>query len=231
MKELHIVNEQAQVIDITPEAEIEQKALAIPEKARMVVVTNNQSMQIADNTRDTIKAMIKEVDAVFKPMADKAFQAHRAITGKWKETVQPLKDADLYLERQVKSYLAEVKRIADLEAARIREEQRKIEEERILREAAEAEAQGNTQEAEAIINEPVYVPYVPPVVTTPKVDNRRYRTIPRARVTNTIAFLKWAVNQSGWLDCMTYVQAALDRKAKALGKEINNIPGLEYYEE
>lgn len=223
--------ESVQAIDITPTEEIEQKALAIPEKARMIVVANNQSMQIADNTRDTIKAMIKEVDSVFKPMADKAFQAHRAITGKWKETVQPLKDADLYLEKQVKSYLAEVKRIADLEAARLREEQRKVEEERILREAAEAEAQGNTQEAEAIINEPVYVPYVPPVVTTPKVDNRRYRTIPRARVIDKAALVRYVAAHPALLDLIDINQSVINTKAKALGKEINNIPGLSYYEE
>jgi hypothetical protein len=223
--------ESVQAIDITPTEEIEQKALAIPDMAHMIIVEDNLSMQMADNTRDAIKAMIKEVDTFFKPMADKAFQAHRAITGKWKETTQPLKDADLYLERQVKSYLAEVKRIADLDAARIREEQRKIEEERILREAAEAEAQGNTQEAEAIINEPVYVPYVPPVVTTPKVDNRRYRTIPRAKVIDKGALVRYVAAHPALLDLIDINQSVINTKAKALGKEINNIPGLSYYEE
>ena len=120
---------EAQVIDITPTTEVETRALAIPEKARLVVVTDNDSMAIADNTKGLIKDMIKEIDATFKPMADKAFQAHRAITGKWKEVVQPLKDADEYLTGQVKGYLRKVEEERQAEERRLAEIDRMDEEE------------------------------------------------------------------------------------------------------
>lgn len=221
----------AQVIDITETSAVEAKALAIPEQARLIVVTDNDSMAIADNTKAVIKDMLKEINETFKPLADKAFQAHRAITGKWNEVKKPLEDADKYLTGQVKGYLAEVKRKAEEEAARIREEQRKIEEERRLREAEEAEKEGKHKEAEAIIEEEVFVPYVAPVINTPKVDSRKYRTLPRARVTDKMKLIRYVAQNAALSDLLDVNMSVVNKKAGSLGKEINNIPGLEYYEE
>ena len=222
---------EAQVIDITPTTEVETRALAIPKKARLVVVTDNDSMAIADNTKGLIKDMIKEIDATFKPMADKAFQAHRAITGKWKEVVQPLKDADEYLTGQVKGYLRKVEEERQAEERRLAEIARKEAEERRLAEALQAEAEGNTEEAQAIIEEEMFVPT--PIVKpdVPKVDNRKYRTIPRARVTNKMALIRFIAANPALADLLDVNQSVINNKAKAMGKEINNIPGLSYYEE
>jgi hypothetical protein len=222
---------EAQVIDITPTTEVETKALAIPEKARLVVVTDNDSMAIADNTKGLIKDMIKEIDATFKPMADKAFQAHRAITGKWKEVVQPLKDADEYLTGQVKGYLRKVEEERQAEERRLAEIARKEAEERRLAEALQAEQEGNTEEAQAIIEEEVFIPTPVVKIETPKVDGRRYATKPRARVTNKMALIRFIAGNPALADLLDVNQSVINNKAKAMGKEINNIPGLEYYEE
>jgi hypothetical protein len=222
---------QAEAIDITPTIEVETKALAIPEKAHLVVVTDNESMTLADNTKAAIKDMIKEIDATFKPLADKAFQAHRAITGKWKEVKAPLEEADQYLTGQVKGYLRKLEDIRQAEEKRLREEAFKTEEERRLREAEELEKEGNHVEAEAVIQEEIYVP--PPIVRSeaPKVDNRRYRTIPRARCVDKMKLIKFVAMNPALADLLDINQSAINNKAKSMGKEINNIPGLEYYEE
>lgn len=222
---------QAEAIDITPTIEVETKALAIPEKAHLVVVTDNESMTLADNTKAAIKDMIKEIDATFKPLADKAFQAHRAITGKWKEVKAPLEEADQYLTGQVKGYLRKLEEIRQAEEKRLREEAFKAEEERRLREAEELEKEGNHVEAEAVIQEEIYVP--PPIVRSeaPKVDNRRYRTIPRARCVDKMKLIKFVAMNPALADLLDINQSAINNKAKSMGKEINNIPGLEYYEE
>jgi hypothetical protein len=222
---------QAEAIDITPTIEVETKALAIPEKAHLVVVTDNESMTLADNTKAAIKDMIKEIDATFKPLADKAFQAHRAITGKWKEVKAPLEEADQYLTGQVKGYLRKLEEIRQAEEKRLREEAFKTEEERRLREAEELEKEGNHVEAEAVIQEEIYVP--PPIVRSeaPKVDNRRYRTIPRARCVDKMKLIKFVAMNPALADLLDINQSAINNKAKSMGKEINNIPGLEYYEE
>lgn len=155
---------------------VEQKALAIPDQAKLIVVSDKDSMAMADNTVEAITAMMKEVDTVFKPMADKAFAAHREITGRWKTIKQPLDDAKTYLVNQVKSYQRKVREEAEAEQRRLAEIARKQEEERRLAEAIEAEKEGNVEEAQAIIEEEMFIPT--PIVKpdVPKVDNRKYAT-------------------------------------------------------
>lgn len=220
-----------EAIDITPTVEVETKAMAIPEKAHLVIVTDNDSMTLADNTKGAIKEMLKEIDSVFKPLADKAFQAHRAITSKWKKVKAPLEEADAYLTGQVKGYLRKLEEIRQAEERRLREEARKAEEERRLAEALEAEKEGNVEEAQAILEEEMFVP--PPVVKVdvPKVDNRKYRTIPRARCIDKMKLIRFVAQNPALADLLDYNSSVGNNKAKSMGKEINNIPGLSYYEE
>lgn len=170
--------------ELEPEVEVEQKALAIPEQAKAIRVIDNGTMVRADETQKIIRDMIKEIDGVFKPMADKAFQAHRAITSKWGQIKAPLEEADKYLKSQVKAYLQEVQRKADEERRRLEEEARKKAEEERLRLAEEAEKAGNIEEAQALIEEPVFVEPVKSVtVEVPKVDGRKYAVRWKAEVT------------------------------------------------
>jgi len=218
---------------INLEPEIESKALAIPEQAKLITVRDNESMERANTFKLDIKAMIKEVDDFFKPMADKAFAAHRAITGKWNEMKAPLKAADDHVTNQVKLYLAEVRRAQEAEEARLREIARKEEEERRLAEAAELEQEGRADEADEVLSEPIT--YVAPVVKmdTPKVDNRMYRTVLKVRVKNRRSFLE-GVKPDTLLECLneaawSTIESGLSRKAKALGRAFN-MPGCEVYE-
>jgi len=218
---------------INLDATIESKALALPDQAKLITVTDNDSMERANTFKLDIKAMIKEIDEWFKPLADKAFQSHRAITGKWNETKAPLKAADDHVTNQVKLYLAEVRRAQEAEEARLREKARKEEEERRLAEAAELEAEGRADEADEILEAPVT--YVAPVVRieTPKIDNRMYRTQLKVRVKDRLVFLAkcppdvllMCLNEAAW----TTIESGLSRKAKALGRAFN-MPGCEVYE-
>jgi hypothetical protein len=219
---------------INLDATIESKALALPDQAKLISVTDNESMERANTFKLDIKAMIKEIDEWFKPLADKAFQSHRAITSRWNETKKPLQDADAHVTNQVKLYLAEVRRAQEAEEARLREIARKEEEERRLAEAAELEAEGRSDEADEILEAPVT--YVAPVVRieTPKVDNRMYRTQLKVRVKDRLVFLAkcppdvllMCLNEAAWQT----IEAGLSRKAKALGKAFSQ-PGCELIEQ
>jgi len=221
-----------EAIDITPTVEVETKAMAIPEKAHLVIVTDNDSMTLADNTKGAIKEMLKEIDSVFKPLADKAFQAHRAITSKWKEVRAPLEEADAYLTKQVKTYLRKLEEIRQAEERRLREEARKAEEERRLAEALEAEKEGNVEEAQAILEEEMFVP--PPVVKvdTPKVDGRRYAVKPKARIISKMDIIKTVASNPSLADLIDINMTVANQKAKAFGANLGKIiKGLAYYEE
>ena len=224
--------ETATMIDITPEIEeIDRQALTIPNQARLVRVVDNGTMQLADNTVNAINDFIKKVDEHYKPMADAAFKTHRSITARWKEVKQPLEDAKAHLVNQVKAYQRKVEEERQAEERRLAEIARKEAEERRLAEALEAEKEGNVEEAQAILEEEMFVP--PPVVKVdvPKVDNRKYRTIPRARCIDKMKLIRFVAQNPALADLLDYNSSVGNNKAKSMGKEINNIPGLEYFEE
>lgn len=167
---------EAQVIDITPEREIESQALVMSEQARLIVVSDKTSMEIADNTVDEISKAITRINNHYKPLADAAFKSHRLITSQWNEMKRPLEDVKTHLVNQVKAYQRKVREEAEAEQRRLAEIARKQDEERRLQEAIIAEQEGNVEEAQAIIEEEMFVPT--PVVRpdVPKVDNRKYAT-------------------------------------------------------
>lgn len=211
---------------------VEKKALAIPDQAKLIVVSDKDSMAMADNTVEAIGALIKEVDGTFKPLADKAFQAHRSITAKWKEVKQPLEDAKTYLVNQVKAYQRKVREEAEAEERRLREIARKELEERQLQDAVEAEVNGDLEEAQAIIEEEMFVPT--PIVKpdVPKVDGRRYAVKPKARIISKMDIIKTVASNPSLADLIDINMTVANQKAKAFGANLGKIiKGLAYYEE
>jgi hypothetical protein len=208
--------------------EIKSEALAIPERAQITVVDNATMLQ-ADNVRSDIKAMIKKVDEKFKPIADKAFQAHRGITGLWKEIKAPLEAADQYLVEQVKRFQREERDKVEAEQRRLQEIARKEAEEKALADAIAAEQEGNHEEAQAIIEEK---PYVPPIIlkpTTPKVDQRVYGTVWKARVTSKALLIKFISDNPHFIHLVDVNQSEINGMAKSQ-KSALRLPGVESYE-
>jgi uncharacterized protein with LGFP repeats len=112
------------------------------------------------------------------------------LTTRRSTVIDPLKKAKDYLVSQVKTYQRKLREAAEAEQRRLAEIARKEEEERRLAEAAQAEADGNIEEAEAIIQEEIYIPEPVVKIETPKVDNRKYATRPKARVVNKMSVIQ-----------------------------------------
>lgn len=223
--------ETTTVTQLHPEQELESRAMAIPTHAQSIVVTSSADMQRADAFNKSIKAMIKEVDDTFKPMADKAFQAHRAITGKWAEIKKPLTDAMDTVTKKVRAYIVEEQRKAEEEERRLREVARQLEEERRLAEMEELEKEGRHEEAEEILAEPIT--FVAPTVqnNVPSYDKRVYRApIPKARVDNLYKLIQFVATRPDCADYLLPNDRVLNLKAKSMGRSLN-IPGVVYYEE
>lgn len=221
-----------EAIDITPEREIESQALVMSQQARLITVTDKMSMEIADNTVDEIGKAITRINSHYKPLADAAFKSHRLITAQWNEMKRPLEDVKTHLVNQVKSYQRKVREEAEAEQRRLDEIARKQEEDRRLAEALEAEQSGNVEEAQAIIEEEMFVPT--PIVRpdVPKVDNRRYATKPKARVINKMDVIKVVASNPTLVDLLDINITVANQKAKAFGVNLGKvIKGLEYYEE
>jgi hypothetical protein len=224
--------ETAKVLSMNETVEVEAKALALPEKARLIVVDSVEKRTVADNTVKDLDAMIKEVRGVFDPLADKANAAHKAITSKRGEILKPLEDAKTYLTSQVRGYDRKVKEAAEAEELRLNEIARQQEEERRIAEAEQAEKEGCFEEAQEIIEAPIYVAPVKVMVDLPKLDNRKYAVRPKARIVNKLDVIKSVANNPALLDLVDINISVANAKARALGKELGKvIRGLEYFEE
>ena len=131
--------------------------------------------------RKGLKAKIK---SFFDPLCDKANQAHKALTAARKAELDKMAPGDQHLNKQMVDYnLAEEKK-RKAEEDKLRREAEKKAEEELLAAALEAEESGDTEEAEEILKEPVFVP--PPIVekTVPKVAGQTISTTWKWRLKN-----------------------------------------------
>jgi len=186
-----------------------------------VKVIDNATMKKANGLLMDIRSIRKEIQDTFKPLAEKAHAAHKAILEQQKRTEAPLIEAEGILKIQIRAYMDEVERLRREEERRLQEIARKEEEERRLAEALQAEAEGNIEEAKAILEEPAYIPIPTVKADIPKVDNRLFRKVWKFRVLDIrkvpIQYLK--------VDEIKVGQIVRAMKGET------NIPGIQVYEE
>ena len=207
--------------------DVESRALAIPDEARALVVTDNESMARAHTMLADIRALRKEIQDTFRPLAEKAHQAHKAIVQKQKEAEAPLIKAENYLKPAILAYMDSQDRLRREKEARLREEARAAEEERRLAEAVLAEQEGSHEEAEMILNgNQGFVPAPVLPRDTPKVDMRLLRRTWKVRVVNLRALVEAAAQNEFLLPYLMANEPALNQMARAQ-KGMMNIPGVE----
>jgi hypothetical protein len=165
----------ARLIDVTPEQNpqevlVKQEALSIPEKARMIVVTDQGSFMAADTFFGVIKQTEKKIDAFFDPLIDDAMEVKRTaetarknIVTRRDEAKAPLLEATNYLKTQLYQFTKKQEEERRLEQLRLEAQARREEEERRLKEAELLEQMGEHEEAERVIEQPMQVsaPVVP----------------------------------------------------------------------
>ena len=126
-------------------------------------VTNEVELHEAGEFLVTLKKLIKEVDAWFKPMIDQAYAAHKAICNKKNLYVKPLEEAETTIKRKIGTFQMELDRIREEEERRLAEgrEEAEIEASAPLELAEKAEAKGNREKARECLNAAAEV-YVAP---------------------------------------------------------------------
>jgi len=215
--------ETARVINIaTDETEIvAKKALSIPEQARAIQVVDNETYSQAGEILITIKGLRKEIGAAFDPIIKKAHEAHKEAKAQKDKAEAPLIEAENIIKPALAAYDREQERLRREEEERQREIARKAEEERRLQEALQAEKEGDAAAAQAIIEEPVYVPPVVIEKTTPKVQGISMQKVWKFRVTNEALIPR---------EYMTPDMVKIGGVARATKGSIQ-IPGVEIYSE
>jgi len=202
--------------------EVETKALSIVEQAKAVKVIDSESYTLAGTLWKAIKDMMKEVADTFDPMIEAAHKSHKLSLEKKAKFYAPLEKAYKDVKRLMSDYDTEQEKIRKAEEMRLAEIARKQEEERRLAEAVALEQSGNKEEAEAIIEAPVYVPPVVVPKTVPKMNGGPvYRTIWKFKITNASLIPK---------DFLIPDEVKIGGVVRSM-KSATNIPGVQAYEE
>lgn len=159
---------------------VAERALSLPEQARALRIADQASFGKAAEFLVGVKTLRREVDATFDPVIAASHASHRAALAAKKNVETPIAEAETIIKRGMGTYQAEQERIARELAEKARKERERIEaeararedeerrrlereaEDRRIAEAAEAEAAGDIETAERILEQPAELVFVPP---------------------------------------------------------------------
>lgn len=169
------------------------RSVSVPQliaEARDITITDDESFIGAGTVRAALKGAQKVAEQRFEEVKKPLREAKAAFDKMESEVVGPIKSAVAALDDKTTVYrseqlrLAEEKRKADEAAAR------KLEEERRLKEAEAAKANGVPEEETlALLDEPLMPTMAPAAPATPKVAGQSYVDTWSAEVTNLSALI------------------------------------------
>lgn len=154
--------------------------------ATAFVVDSQLSLENARDLAQCCKANMKTVDDLLGGPVRKAHEAHIAAKGAWNKLTNPLKKAyDIYREK-MGDYFHEEERKARLEQQRVEREAREAEEVRIAAEAEQLAKDDRVEEAVALVDKPICVAVPAPVKTKAAgmstQTNYKWRLIDRSKI-------------------------------------------------
>lgn len=225
---------------------ITNENLVVVERTNAIVVVTHEDYLVAGEQLKQIKSAQKKVMELFREPKDNAFKAHRSITEAEKKLLDPLKRAETICAGKVQTYLAEERKRQQAEQERLRleaeakakaeaEAQKQRDEEERLAAAQALEAQGFTEEANALISQDVPEPIVAPVIAKPiempkRVDGVHTRTTYKAEVTNLLLLVQEVAAGRQPVSVLMANEQVLNKMAAALKSELR-IPGVKVIEQ
>ena len=161
---------------------LEEKAFSYPERAKQLTISSAQDYTAAGEFVKSVDGLIREVEGSFKPLIEKAHMTHKAMIAEMNRHLTPLQTAKTMARGLMIGWdrLQEMKRRE--EEARLQDLARKVEEEAKIQAALQAAIEGRPEEADAILNEEIYVPPVIVKKDVPKVQGVRFQTVWRWRI-------------------------------------------------
>lgn len=207
-------------------AAVTQKALTFPDQAKALRIADDASYQAACEFLKAVKALRTEIAETFGPHITRAHEAHKALLKEKADAEAPLADAERIAKAALVAYDQAQERLRREEQARQQAELQRQEEERRLLEAVALEAAGESDTANALIDEPIHVPTVAVAPATPKVSGISYRETWSANVTSLHALVKFVAANPSHVGLLSANMPALNAQARSLKAQLQ-LPGVE----
>lgn len=204
----------------------ETMALAWPDEARAIIVSDQESYDHAAKALASIANTEKEVKAHHAPMKTTAHEAHRAAVAAEKRFLNPLNEAKKIIKSNIVQWTtAQAKIQAEADRKAREEAERKEEDERLAR-AEEAEKAGKSEtEVEEIIDTPAPVKVAPAAPTYEKAASVSTRETWSAEVTDLKSLCKAVAEGNAPIQAVQANMPFLNSIARS-SKSATDIPGV-----
>jgi len=200
---------------------LEDKVLSYPDRARRLTIDTPGDYTAAGEFVKVVDGLVKEVEGTFRPLIDEAHRHHKSLIAEMNRHLTPLQTAKTMARTLMVSWdrkQAEIARQREIELTRMA---REVETEAKIQEALAAEAAGHQEEAQAILEEEVYVPPIIVQKDVPKVAGVVFKTIWKFRVVDPGSIPR---------EYLTPDLVKIGQVVRAL-RGSSQIPGVEAYEE
>jgi hypothetical protein len=217
------------------QVQLEKSAVTLFERANSLQVMDDDTCLKAEQMMVEIKTVSKKWVEFFEPMRKSAEDAKKAIMAKINlmkldaSGDNNAKAAFRALSAKASKYRQEQDRIRREEAEKVRQEQIKQEEAARVAAALKAEKMGDNELAEAIVEEPVYVPPAKPA-ETPKTKGVSYKELWKHEVINLGVLVKAVAEGKAPLQALQPNDTFLSNQARAMKTE-SLYPGVRAYPE
>ena len=182
---------EAQVEVLTPEVkENTQKALTVLDQANTLMISTMDDYRVAQGLMKTVKERIKELTDTRMAQTRPIDESKAKIIAFFAIPLEKLEKAKGYLNQIMVKFTEEQEAKCKEEERRLQKEAQTRAEEEALQQALEAEAAGETQEAEQIIAEPVYVIPIKVMSGIPKSKESHIRETWSAEIFDIMALVK-----------------------------------------
>jgi hypothetical protein len=217
---------ETQIEYLTPEIiQTTDTALVVIDAARSVVIATTTDYQFAQGLMGDIKSRIKLLEETRMGQTRPLDESKKRILDFFRAPLQKLEDAKAHLNNIMVRWVEDQEKIRREEERRLQEEARKRAEDEAIRQALEAEAAGETQEAEAILQEPVYVPPIKVNSTVPKSKESHVRETWSCEVVDLKALVVAIAQGKAPLQAVEADMAFLNGQARSY-KQALSIPGV-----
>lgn len=217
---------EAQIEVVTPEIQQNtEKALIVLDQANTLMISTVDDYKIAQGLMKTVKERIKELNDTRMEQTRPLDESKSKIMAFFAIPLEKLEKAKIYLNRIMVNFTEEQETKRREEERRLQDEARKRAEEEALKQALKAEAAGETQEAEQIISEPVYVPPIKVVSEVPKSKESHIRETWSCETFDLMITVKSIAEGKAPLQAVEYDMTFLNGQARSY-KQSLNIPGV-----
>lgn len=152
---------------------------ALVAQAKEITVTDGETYVTATEQVQALNSVVEDIETLYKPFADALYKAHRTVTGLRSGNLAAATTEVKRLKFEREQYAAEQERQRREAAAKAQQEAYEREQARLIEEARQAAAAGDSVAAEAILEEAVTVEVAPVVLpsTTPQVTGTSFRSV------------------------------------------------------